>query len=391
MKLFHRYIFSSVLISGLSGVGLFVFVLITGNAVRDILSLMASGQLSLVMFSKLVLLLVPYAISFALPMGLLIGILIVLGRMSARQEITALKASGVSIWQISAPIFFFALLGASFSVVINTYYGPRARSQYKTILANVIREDPLRFIVPKTFIQDFPGYVIYVGETEGSELKDFWIWELDKNEQAVRLARAKRGNFTYLPDEDVLLLELHDGFTELRSANNPDDLQRNNPTPTFDYVTLRLSLEKMLGGRVKHTKIKNLDLNQLLAVSADLKSKMQQLTEKGKISSKNHEVWKKLRKERTHAQYQVQKDFAMSFSILALAFVGIPLGIKASRSETYANMAIALALSLLYYMMIIIVDWMSSDPEMYPQIIVWIPNILFQTAGVAMMIKSNRT
>ncbi|MBN2068506.1 MAG: LptF/LptG family permease [Opitutales bacterium] len=390
MKLFHRYIFNAVLVAGLSGVGLFVFVLITGNAVRDILSLFASGQLNVRMFLGLLALLIPYAISFALPMGLLIGILVVLGRMSARREITALKAAGVSIWRISAPILCFACLGVLFSSVINNYYGPKARSEYKSILANIIREDPLRFIVPKTFIQDFPGYVIYVGETEGENLKDFWIWELDDEDQAVRLARAKRGKFTYLENEDVLLLELFDGFTELRSERNPDDLQRSNPTPTFDSLTVRLSLDKILGGKRKaSTKLKYLSLPELTRMNEGLKQEIRALGNRID-DAQSYAKWQDLRVQITKVQYQIQHNYSMSFSILALAIIGIPLGIKASRSETYANIAIALALCLVYYMFMILVDWVSATPSCYPQLLVWVPNLAYQGFGSYLMLRSNR-
>jgi len=390
MKLFHRYIFNAVLVAGLSGVGLFVFVLITGNAVRDILSLFASGQLNLRMFLGLLALLIPYAISFALPMGLLIGILVVLGRMSARREITALKAAGVSIWRISAPILCFACLGVLFSSVINNYYGPKARSEYKSILANIIREDPLRFIVPKTFIQDFPGYVIYVGETEGENLKDFWIWELDEEDQAVRLARAKRGKFTYLENEDVLLLKLFDGFTELRSERNPDDLQRSNPTPTFDSLTVRLSLDKILGGKRKaSTKLNYLSLSELTHLNSNLKQEIRALGNRID-DAETYAKWQALRVEMTKVQYQIQHNYSMSFSILALAIIGIPLGIKASRSETYANIAIALVLCLIYYMFMIVVDWVSATPSCYPQFLVWIPNLAYQGFGGYLMLRSNR-
>ena len=146
MKLYQIYIFKSVVIASLLAVSLFVFVLLTGNAIRDVLGLLTAGRLSWGTFVELVLLLVPYVFSFALPLGILTGILIVLGRMSSRQEIVVLKAAGQSTWSIASPVIAVALLGAAVSSQINNYQAPEAFRRYRTLLLNVFREDPLRFI-----------------------------------------------------------------------------------------------------------------------------------------------------------------------------------------------------------------------------------------------------
>ena len=99
--------------------GLFTFVIITGNAIREILAFLLDGRLNISLFFYLIALLLPYVISYALPMGVLLGTLLVLGRMCARGEYTAYRASGISIGYLSAPIWIFALLGVLYDAGAN--------------------------------------------------------------------------------------------------------------------------------------------------------------------------------------------------------------------------------------------------------------------------------
>jgi lipopolysaccharide export system permease protein len=111
MNRLQRYLFSSVLITAAWAVGVFAFVLLAGNVVKDLIGALAAGQISFETFFRLTAMLVPFVVSYALPMGILTGVLLVLGRMSAQQEITAMRAAGLGIVRISSPIFLVAVLG----------------------------------------------------------------------------------------------------------------------------------------------------------------------------------------------------------------------------------------------------------------------------------------
>ena len=205
MKLYQFYIFKSVIVTSLLSVGLFVFVLLTGNAIRDVLGLLASSHLSWGTFFELILLLIPYVFTFALPLGILTGILIVLGRMSSSQEIIVLKSAGESTWSIISPVVAVALIGAAVSAQINNYQAPEAFRRYRTLLPNVFREDPLSFIEIGKPIHEFPGYVLYIRKKQGNQLEDIWIWELDKRHRAVVLVRARHGEIKYTRRQEMVL------------------------------------------------------------------------------------------------------------------------------------------------------------------------------------------
>ena len=175
MNLIHRHIFANVVLTCAAAVGMFAFVLLLGNVLKDLLGHVLAGQLPIGTLVQLVALTIPVVVSYALPMGILTGVLLVLGRMSSDREVTALRASGLSVSWLSAPILFCALLGVVLNLAINFQFMPLAKVAYETELASAIRQNPLSFIVPKTFIRDFPGYVIYAGDKERFRAEGFLV------------------------------------------------------------------------------------------------------------------------------------------------------------------------------------------------------------------------
>ncbi len=385
MKILQRYVFFSVLFTSIATVATFVFVLMAGKILKEILSIWASGQLPGSLVIELIYLLVPYLISYALPFGILSGILIVLGRLSSQHEIVAIKSIGLSIWYVAFPILVLSILAVIFSIFINCFYAPIAKTSYKNMLVDVVRQNPLNFITSKVFINEFPGYVLYVGEKEGENMEDFWVWELDESHRAVRLLRAQSGSFKYHGESDSLLLKLNHGYAELRDKNNPENLQEIRPSVSFSETTIRLPLEQILGKRSKYSSISGLSLPQLLERIEILKRNIEELNNNNKTSDLSV-----LMKDKMQLQFEVQKNIAMAVSILSLAIIGIPLGIKVGRKETYANFALALSLALTYYFLIIIVGWFVDKPELRADLLVWLPNLVFLSVGCWFLRKANK-
>lgn len=234
LNLLHRHVLREVLVSTGLALGLFVFVLLLGNALRDIAELVAAGKLSAIVFLKLMGLLIPYVTAYALPLGVLTGTLMAIGRLSSQQEITAMKASGLSLYQIAAPVFLISFIGMVSAVVVNLHYAPQSRVAYKQLMGNAVSENPVGFIEERRFIDEFPGYVIYLGGQDGSLMKDFWIWELDDAQRVKLFLRAKEGEVNYDEVNRVLVLTLRDGTAEQRNGADPEALV-NEPTQSLFF------------------------------------------------------------------------------------------------------------------------------------------------------------
>ena len=368
----------------LAGAGLFSFVLIAANVIHDVVERIASGQLSCATAARMIALLVPFTMSFAAPMGLLIGILIVLGRMSARNEVVAMKSAVISLWRMSGSIFSLAAIVVAVCALFNNWYAPVARAQYKQMLSDIVQDAPLRFIVPGRFVRDFPNYVIYVGGRDGSKLSNIWVWVLGPHREVKRFLQARKGTIVYDENRNTLVMDVYDATGESRSGD-ADDLSLVRPQAVIEHVSFSLPMENLIsrkGKTVSKPKLSHMSFAELLKVHHEAEIEMKQSTPGGAD-------WKKARAQKSRAAYNISRNFAFAFSALAMAFIAIPLGIKVGRQETYANMAVALVLGMAYFFLVFMTGWAERNPDVFPQIIVWGPNLLFFGMGWCLMHRSN--
>jgi lipopolysaccharide export system permease protein len=379
LNLLHRHVLKEILVATGLAMGLFVFVLLMGNALRDVAELVAAGKLGVGIFLKLIGLLIPYVAAYALPLGMLTGTLMALGRLSSEREITAMKSAGMSLYQIASPVFLIAFVGMVIGVVVNLHYAPQSRLAYKQLMASAITENPIGFIEEKRFINEFPGYVIYMGGRDGSTMKDFWIWELDEQKRVKLFLRAAEGDLDYDKVRNELVLTLKNGTAEQRSEEDPEAVS-TAPAQSlfFGELPIALPLEQIFGEKGKRrTRTKEMTFSQLMKVrNAEL--------------AKEAETDSGMTQERLKVQVHLQKNFAMAFSVFSLAIFGVPLAIQVGRKETYANLAIALIIAMTYYFLMIIVSWMEGNPALRADLLIWLPNIIFQSIGYWLIRRTNR-
>lgn len=367
MKIIHKYILKQILLVSFSSVLFFMFVLVLGNTLRDMAGKLASDQITIGMFFQLTALIIPKVVPYALPLGFLTAILLVMGRLSSQQEITAMRAAGLSLRHITAPLFLLAFAGTLLSAIINIHYAPKAETMYKQQLFNIVRDNPSRFIQPKQFIHHFPGYVLYIESITNQKLENFWLWELDDQKRTTILIRGKEGVFE--PDEssNAIILNLKDGIGEKRPDEDPENLQDNTtPYLLFKDLSIKLPLDKIFGEKQFYRKLALHTFDELIAIRAKWQ---------------NSDAPNAFR-EQINVQLTIQKKWAMAFSVFSLVAIAIPLSIKVGRSETSANIVIALILAMLYYASIVVISWLNQQPHLRPDLLIWIPNLLFQCLGL---------
>ncbi|MEM9227664.1 MAG: LptF/LptG family permease, partial [Verrucomicrobiota bacterium] len=261
--LLHWYIFRAVLVATIMSVAVFIFVLVAGNAIKEVLGLLASGRLDWGTFFYLMVVLIPRVLPNALPFGILTGVLLVMGRMSAQGEILAMKAAGISLYRIAAPIVLIAVGGTFLALGINFYYGPVADTLYKGTLRNVVRDDPLRFFQEKTFIKDFPGLVLYFQSRDGNKVIKPYIWVLGQNGMLDEFIKGETGTVTLDEDEDALLLTVFNASGERRGGDDAENLDEQY-TAIAQEVAFRISLDGLFGSKQREKKLSHMTLNELL-------------------------------------------------------------------------------------------------------------------------------
>ena len=380
LSLLHRHVLKEILVATGLAMGLFTFVLLLGNALREVAELVVAGKLDFWVFINVLVQFIPYVASFALPLGMLTGTLIALGRLSSQREITAMKSAGLSLYQIAAPVFLIAFAGMAAAVLINLHYAPQSRVERKALMAEALTDNPVGFIEERRFIYDFPGYVIYMGGREGSVMKDFWIWELDDQKRAKLFLRSAEGILGYDEVNKDLILTLKDGTAEQRESENPEAFSDNMPDSLFfGELPIALPLDQLFGDGDQKRKLRNKEMT-----FAQLMDLRQGELEKETASGEP------MNEARLSLQVHIQKNFALAFSVFSLAVFGVPLAIQVGRKETYANLGIALVIAMTYYFLIIMASWLEDIPSLRPDLLIWLPNLIFQGVGFWMIYRASR-
>ncbi|MBL9203224.1 MAG: LptF/LptG family permease [Opitutaceae bacterium] len=363
--------FASVLFTCAAAVGLFAFVVALPNIVRELIGPLMAGQIDPGLLVRLIVLLLQFTAIYALPMGVLTGVLLTLGRLSADSEITAMRAAGIGVVRVAWPVLLLGSLATALALYMNIDAMPRARVDYYRELAAAIRADPLRVIVPKTFIRDFPGHVLYVREKDGPELRDLWLWELDAQSRVKRLVRAESGHIAYDEAANTLVPTLHLVKAEERDAENPEDFSKSPKAPSVErseQVVISLARYSVKEARMKDDWLAFGDLRAKQAV----------------LAAETPPPEKRLEHDRNRMKLAIilHEKFNLAIAVLTFAVIGVPLGIKVSRRETSANLGLAVVLVIGFYVLTAGVKSLDRQPHLRPDLLLWLPNVLFLGLGV---------
>ena len=386
MKTLHIYLTRQVLATLVMAVSVFTLVLLLGNVMKEILALLVNGQATVGLVAQAVGLLVPFVLVFALPMGMLTATLLVFGRFSADQELTAVRASGVSLVALVTPVLLLSAGLSSVSALVNLQIGPQCRVAYKTLLFRTGLERSTSLIVEDRFMDDFPGYVVYVARKGRTNLQDVQIYGLDAEGKMTNHIHAARA--TVVSDAAnhrvfLRLCQVHEyDLVNWSAVNYFEEISKTLTNRPPSEPTLGVRLSDMTFGQLCQ---KLRDLEQMAAQSRAVgRLSLEQLREqKRQLQAIQADLTMPVR-------VHIHRQVAFSFACIGFTLVGIPLGIRAHRRETSAGVAMALILVLIYHSFIIVGQSLETRPELAPHLIVWLPNFIFQAVGAVLLWRANR-
>ncbi len=383
LRTLQLYILRQVITTLVMTLLVFTFVLLLGDVLKEILGLLVNRQASLGVVAKSIGLLIPFIWVFALPMAMLTSTLLVFGRFSADQELTAARASGISLVSLIAPILGLSLLLSGLSAMVNLEWGPRSRMAYKEILFRFTAEITTSRLLPEgRHIRDIPGYVFFIGKNRDGQLEDVMIYKLASGTNDVATIHAARGKLEVNPTNQTYVMHLYDA--------NGIRFNGDRAAPiSGEYLT-----ESFAVGERKRSDaipISDMTFNQLRAELRDLEDKLKR-TEliAGQLVRSNVQMERELRRVTSPVRVQMHRRLAYSFACFSFTLLGIPLGIRVHRRETNIGFAIALVLVLIYYGVTMLGMSLDQQPEWAPHLILWIPNLICQSLGVWLLWRANR-
>ncbi len=375
MSILNRYIGAGYLLHLFGALVVFSVVMAIGSVVQAI-DLVARGASASVL-ARYMALNVPYILQYTLPMSVMTATLLQFTRLSLDGEITAMKACGLSLWQIAAPVLLIAALASAAAFVVTQWISPRSRLAQRMLLTQIAGEDPLQLIESGRWIRDFPGLLVYVGGRSGTHLSDIVIHQVDPARNAVRSTiRARKGVVQIAPEPPPrLILDLYQVRME-----EPDRRDPGNPLKTRIMVAEHNRQSVDIGQLMRRTtvkkKISDFTGPELLAMirGADPDPAMPDVAQRDQYS---------------RLLIEMNGRLAMSFSCCAMVLVGIPLGLRSRRRESSVGVIVSLAVVFAFYFFLMMGRSMAGRPELWPELWAWIPVVVAEAAGIWLIERAN--
>ena len=387
MKTLHLYLTRQVLATLAVTVAVFTFVLLLGNIMKDVLGLLVGGQVGLGTVFQAIGLLVPFVWVFALPLGMLTATLLVFGRFSADQELTAARAGGVSLISLSAPILVLSLVLCGFCAWVNMDLGPRSRTMHKQLFFKLLTSQVSAAQIPEgRYITKYQhlGFIFFVGKNRDGNLEDVIVYKLGTGTNFPTTITASRGNIVVDATNNSITLNLLDARTvsfegDQSVLSHDASLSRKIELPGSDKIMEKNSMSDMSFTQLRQ------EMREMEALAARPTTSNNNATTKPLSLSPEQ-----LNQIISQLRVQIHRQVAFSFACFGFTLIGIPLGIRVQRRETNIGFAIAIVLVLIYYSFILFGLSLSKHPEYSPHLLLWLPNILFQGIGAVLLWRANK-
>jgi lipopolysaccharide export LptBFGC system permease protein LptF len=372
------------------GMTVFVFtlVLLLGNVIKEVLHLLVNREATLGLALHAIALLIPYVLAFSLPIGMLTAALLVFGRFSADQELTAARASGISLISLISPILLLSAAVSGLCGWLNFDLAPASRMAYKELLYSAGINNPSDMLQSMESTP-FGNHTIFVGRrhSDGTNFDNIIVSEYDTNGELEELIQGTTGTIVSDMADQKIVLTLQDEHSMHHFIDGW------KPIVDGGEATFPIKVQPQAQKAIP-LPLSDMTFRQLIDERDKIERSLSESPAKDKNKQQLLETRKKLKEMtgdlETPVLVYLHRMVAFSFACIGFTLVGIPLGIRAHRRETSVGVATALLLMLVYYSFVVLGQAWADHAERAPYLIVWLPNFIFQAVGAVLLWRANR-
>ena len=355
MGILSRSVLRQVMVSATLGTTLFTFVLFL-QKVQSLFGILVRSAAPTKTVGYLFLLVFPYALTFTLPVGVLVGTLLALSRLSSDNEIIGMRACGIPGRLLARPVLLFASLMMLVTAAMTTWLNPWSIRETLRIINQLGTEQVTADIQPRVFDESFPKTVLYVGDVVSGPAPRW---------RQVFLAD------TTPPDERQ---------GNMKAADTPRITVTNDAVAVPDVANNRVQLEMTdgrtieVGANGEYNVISFKHISQTLQASRpdEQRSKPFRNMDMGPLYREA--------KGNREARIELHQRLALPVACLLLALIGLPLGIASRKGGRSGAVVLTVLIALAYYSALISLIGIAKEGKLPVELAVWLPN------GILLMI-----
>jgi lipopolysaccharide export system permease protein len=307
--------------------------------------------------------LLPYLLVFTLPMAATVGILLALTRLSADQEVVALKTAGLSFTQLLPPILGFSLAAAALTLVLTVFGSPWGQHATKELLTEVVKKRADLGIKEQVFNTDFQGLMLFINHvsSRNGEMEGIFAYDY-RDKENPDTVYATRGQLSFDPVQQAIMMELFDGRV-IRWGQDPSRWQ------TVEFKRYQLPL----------------DLFGLNLQGALSESEMSLGELWGALSGKPRGS-----PDYNRAAVELNQRFAMPVGALLLCLMAMPLGLSPRQHGRTWGIVLGLVIFLVYYV-VFTASWrLAVNARINPSLAPWLSDFLFVWVALYLWLRTVR-
>ena len=359
----NRYIFLELFPPFLLNILFFTFVFLLAK-ILEVTNLVVNYRISL---GKIILFLffsMPFFMTFVLPMSVMMAVLLTFLRLSSDNEIIALKATGVSLYQLTPPVLVFCLLGFLMTGFMTMYGMPWGQTSTERVIQSVVASNLNIVLKPGKFNKISDGIMLFVNKVDlkNDILNDLLI-EDQRDRKMSGTIIAHTGKLVVDREKASTYLQLYDGMINQVNLDNKS-------VNSIDFKTYQLTLP-----------IKKAESN-----------KNEESKDEKWMSVK--ELWTAIKEEKTkdtqYYKYRIefQNKFSIPFACFTLGILAMSLGIQSRAHQKSYGLGLALTFLLIFYILLLM-GWVLGKTGYYPpEVGIWVPNIVIGTLAIVFFVNT---
>lgn len=353
-RIINRYLMREIVGIFVLALSIFTVVLLMGRMVKLMEMVVANG-VPLAEVIRLIILLLPSFLVLTIPMAFLLAVLLAFGRLSSDNEITVLKASGISLASLLPPVLLTAAGAALLTLCISVFAVPWGNTGFKQMTLEVARKYAASAIRERIFRDDLPGIVLYVDQyDEAKHTMQRVMIQDSRNPERPLTIFAKSGLISSDDTQGVLRILLKNGSIHTMQKS--------------DYRLVSFG-EYLLTTELGHN-------TPLVRTEIDMGIAELQRS----IASPNLPSQTRLK-----MATELQSRFAFPAATFVFAILALPLGLSNRRSGKGSGFTLSIFILMLYYVLQSFLRTLAEKGGIQPSLAVWLPNMLFLAVGLLLL------
>jgi LPS export ABC transporter permease LptF/LPS export ABC transporter permease LptG len=367
MRILTRYILREMVGPTLLGFAFYTFIILM-RQLFELAEMIIKRSLGFGAVVKLLGLSIPHIIVLTIPMSLLFGILIAVGRLSSDSEIIAMRAAGISTSTIYRPVLYFSFVLFLVNLYLMNAVLPRGNSALQRLKADLFASSVEKEIKPRVFYDEYENLVIYINDVDqktGEWNGVFISNSTDPERQSIIVADT--GRIATVGPNRQLWLELKNSETHFASPKKPEryDLTRN-AEQRFLLIDRFAEEKKAIQYRKS---LRELTVFELLKEAPEAR-------------------------RRDPVDYrltlvEIHKKFSIPFACLAFGIIALPLGITNRRGGKSSGFSLSILIILVYYILINNGEDLARSGKLPAWLAMWAPNAILIGFGIYLLVRAN--